>query len=137
MQNIRMLKIKIKGKFITLQWEQYQESTSNWDNHTLMCADPPKAGTIYLHAENVASYRSDMRAAGRRHKQNRSPQRFLVIWGRWKRCRDIGNQGIRKQCFTNVPEYAIQTGKRTGGNGRMRDVVRTARRYYKTVRGSF
>ena len=42
MQNIRMLKIKIKGKFVTLQWEQYQETTSNWDNHTLMCADPPR-----------------------------------------------------------------------------------------------
>ena len=42
MQNIRMLKIKAKGKFITLQWEQYQKSTSNWDEHALTSADPPR-----------------------------------------------------------------------------------------------
>lgn len=42
MQNIRMLKIKVKGKFITLQWEQYQKSTSNWDEHALTSADPPR-----------------------------------------------------------------------------------------------
>ena len=42
MATTHILKIKIKGKIITIQWEQYQEVTQNWDNHTLTCADPPR-----------------------------------------------------------------------------------------------
>ena len=46
MQNNRILKIKIKGKFITLQWEHYQQSTKNWDGHALTSADPPRPELI-------------------------------------------------------------------------------------------
>ena len=40
--NGRITKIKAKKGEYTLSWETYQETTKNWDKHTLVCKDPPR-----------------------------------------------------------------------------------------------
>lgn len=40
--NGRITKIKAKKGEYTFSWEVYQESTKNWDKHTLVCKDAPR-----------------------------------------------------------------------------------------------
>ena len=40
--NGRITKIKAKKGEYTFSWEVYQESTKNWDKHTIVCKDPPR-----------------------------------------------------------------------------------------------
>lgn len=35
-------KIKVKKGEYTLSWEEYNERTTEWDKHTLVCKDPPR-----------------------------------------------------------------------------------------------
>lgn len=38
----RVTKIKVKKGVYYFAWEIYQETTKNWDQHTLSCKDPPR-----------------------------------------------------------------------------------------------
>lgn len=38
----RITKIKVKKGEYTLSWEEYNESTTDWDKHTFVCKDAPR-----------------------------------------------------------------------------------------------